>query len=73
MMQAILELNEFQKIIELPKMLPYVEMYYKEPGKVIPVIIDENNLSEYSTITMSKIIFEYSGTIGNFLLYKYRG
>ena len=68
-MKAILELNQFQRIIDIDQPLPYIHCMYLDPGKVglIEKEIDPSQIDE------SVIIFKLEGEIGEFLLYKYMG
>lgn len=69
-MQAILELNQFQRIVEIHELKPVIEMYYQEPGKVFK--ITEINKRHAENKSMKRICFYLEGTFGDFLVYKYK-
>lgn len=70
-MKVILELNDFQRIIDIDKPTPSIEVYYAEPGEVFSIQGIPEDLAK--RCSMKRISFNFEGEIGNFLLYKYSG
>jgi hypothetical protein len=74
-MKAILELNEFQKIIEIPRPEPMLRMYYRVPGHLLNLqeAISSDVMSAGETLDIKILEFFLEGQIGEFLLYQYKG
>lgn len=71
-MKAILQVNGFQKIVDIPEPKPYIKIAKQNIASLVTFQDDIVLRKEPSEILYEEVLFELIGQTGEFLLYELR-